>query len=107
MGKYYPPLRGNETVFAIQARIEGLTLPQLVARDEYVLLGFSLEIATRLAHAPLAPSEENWTRLQEAMRELGWAEEQVETETQKFLGTINDTIDQNFINQDLSGKEQP
>lgn len=107
MGKDHSPLRDNETLLAIQARIEGLTLPQLIARDEYVRLKFSLEVATRLARAPLAPSEENWNRLQEAMRELGWAEDQVEARTQAFLKLINDVVDKSFVPEIQQRKERP
>jgi hypothetical protein len=104
MGNRHRPLQPRETSHAIQAAIEGLTENQLTTRDEFVRIGFSLEQATKVVRIDLSPNEKNQLRLQEAMRELGWADEQVEIETQKLLDMINDTIDYSLFNQFFSRK---
>lgn len=107
MCKYHKPLGSHETSIVIQAAIEGLTVEQLVAREEFVRLGFSQEQAARFIQVRPSPSEENWNRLQEAMRELGWAEDQVEQETGNTLNTINGVFDETSLHFYFPRKETP
>ncbi len=102
MGNRHKPLQSNETSLMIQAAIEGLTLEQLLTRDEFIRIGFSHEQATSFVQERLSQSERNFHHLQETMRKLGWADDQVEERTQNFLKMINTTVDHNF-----SRKENP
>lgn len=96
MSGNHKPLASHETVLILRAKIEGLRPEQLVVRDQFVQEGFSVEHATRIVSIPLSAEERNVARLEELMRSHGWAEDQVEEKTRKFLDAIDQKVQSAF-----------